>query len=168
MLLATVGVPVLTDEEALFLVNAPAEGQTAKFSAEAAEAIATVSGHRPWELFTLCLLAARTLKDDFTGEIGLEQVTPLFDLDALTASEEGQAVVENYLRVLATAMNPEERKVIDLLGGVGEGEADPDAVALLEEAGWIEGGEGYALRGSLFEAIATGVATGEIRVKVEG
>jgi len=42
-----------------------------------------------------------------------------------------------------------------------------DAVALLEEAGWITGGEGYALRGTLFEGIASGVASGEIRVKVD-
>lgn len=165
---AAVNVPVLTDDEALFLVNAPAEGQAARFSAEAADAIATVSGHRPWELFTLCLLTARRLPDDFKGEIGLDQVTPLFNLDELTASEDGQAVVENYLRVLATAMSAEERKVIDLIAGVGDGEADPDAVALLEEAGWIENADGYAMRGSLFEAIATGVANGEIRVKVEG
>lgn len=165
---ATVNVPVLTDDEAAFLVNAPAEGQTAKFSAEATDAIVTVSGHRPWELFTLCLLAARALPDDFKGEIGVDQVQALLNLDVLTANEDGQAVVENYLRVLATAMNPDERKVIDLLAIGGEGEADPNAVALLEEAGWISTDDGYALRGSLFEAIAQGVASGEIRVKVEG
>lgn len=164
---ATVAVPVLTDDEAAFLVNAPAEGQGAKFSDEAAAAIAQIAGHRPWELFTLCLLAARSLADDFKGEIGVAQIEPLFTLDAWTASEEGQEVVENYLRVLATAMSPGERAVVDLLCSGGEGEATEDAVALLEEAGWITGGEGYALRGSLFEAIATGVASGEIRVKVE-
>ena len=164
---ATFAVPVLTDEEAAFLVNAPAEGQPARFGAEAAAAIAEVAGHRPWELFTLALLAARALPDDFKGEIGFDRIEPLLNLDALTASEEGQAVVENYLRVLATAMNPDERAVIDLLSTAGEGEADPVAVALLEEAGWISGGEGFALRGSLFESIAQGVASGEIRVKVE-
>lgn len=165
---ATFAVPVLTDEEAAFLVNAPAEGQPARFSADAAAAIAEVAGHRPWELFTLALLAARALADDFKGEIGVDRIEPLLNLDALTASEEGQAVVENYLRVLATAMSPGERAVVDLLSTGGEGEATADAVALLEEAGWITAGEGYALRGSLFEAIAQGVASGEIRVKVEG
>ena len=40
-------------------------------------------------------------------------------------------------------------------------------VARREEGGWITTGDGYALRGTLFEAIANGVASGEIRVKVE-
>jgi hypothetical protein len=165
---ATFAVPVLTDEEAAFLVNAPCDGLKARFSADAAAGIATVSGHRPWELFTLCLLVARTLPDDFAGEIGVEKVEELLNLDVLTAAEEGQALVENYLRVLATAMTPGERAVIDLLAIGGEGEATADAVALLEEAGWISTGDGYALRGALFEGIAGGVARGEIRVKVEG
>jgi hypothetical protein len=164
---ASVAVPVLTDEEAAFLVNAPAEGQPARFSADAAAAVAEICGHRPWEMFTLCLLAARVLPDDFKGEIGVEALEALLNLDAWTTSEEGQAVVENYLRVLATAMTAGERTVIDLLATGGEGEAPEDAVALLEEAGWITAGEGYALRGALFESIATGVASGEIRVKVE-
>ncbi len=163
----TVAVPVLSDPETQVLVNAPAGNQPARFSSEAVEALAQVSGHRPWELLTLCLLAARTLPDDFSGEIGVEKIEPLLNLDVLTAQEEGQAVVENYLRVLATAMSPSERAVIDLLAIGGEGEATEDAVLLLEEAGWITGGEGYALRGTLFEAIANGVASGEIRVKVE-
>ena len=64
-------------------------------------------------------------------------------------------------------MTPGERVVIDLLAIGGEGEATADSVALLEEAGWITSGEGYALRGTLFEGIANGVASGEIRVKVE-
>jgi hypothetical protein len=165
---ATFAVPVLTDEEAAFLVHAPCEGQKARFSSDAAAGLAAVSGHRPWELFTLCLLAARTLADDFSGELGVEKIEALLDLDVLTAAEEGQAVVENYLRVLATAMTPAERAVVDLLALGGEGEATEDAVVLLEEAGWILTTEGYALRGSLFEAIANGVASGEIRVKVEG
>ena len=160
-------VPVITDEEAAFLVNAPCEGQKARFSADAAAGIAAICGHRPWEMFTLCLLAARALPDDFAGEIGVEKIEPLLNLDALVAAEEGQAVVENYLRILATAMTPGERAVIDLLAVGGEGEATADAVALLEEAGWISTGEGYALRGTLFEGIANGVASGEIRVKVD-
>jgi hypothetical protein len=163
----TFAVPVLTDEEAITLVNAPCDKQPARFSAEAAEGLAVVAGHRPWEIFTLCLLAARTLADDFTGELGVDKIEPLLNLDVLTAQEEGQSVVENYLRILATAMSPGERTVIDLLAVGGEGEATEDAVVLLEEAGWITSGEGYALRGTLFEAIANGVASGEIRVKVE-
>ena len=160
-------VPVITDQEAAFLVNAPCEGQKARFSADAAAGIAAICGHRPWEMFTLCLLAVRALPDDFAGEIGVEKIEPLLNLDALVAAEEGQAVVENYLRILATAMTPGERAVIDLLAVGGEGEATADAVALLEEAGWISTGEGYALRGTLFEGIANGVASGEIRVKVD-
>ncbi len=163
----TFAVPVITDQEAAFLVNAPAEGQPARFSADAAAGIAEIAGHRPWEMFTLCLLAARGLADDFKGEIGVDKIEPLLNLDALVASEEGQAVVENYLRILATAMTPGERAVIDLLAVGGEGEATEDAVKLLEEAGWITAGEGYALRGTLFEVIANGVASGEIRVKVD-
>ncbi len=163
----TFAIPVLTEEEGVRLANAPAGQQPARFSAEAVEALVQVSGHRPWELLTLCLLAAKTLADDFTGEVGVDKIEALLNLDVLTACEEGQAVVENYLRVLATAMTPGERAVVDLLGIGGEGEATADAVALLEEAGWITVGEGYALRGTLFEAIATGVASGEIRVKVE-
>ena len=99
--------------------------------------------------------------------MGVEKIEALLNLDVLAAQEEGGALVENYLRVLATAMSPGERAVVDLLAIGGEGEATEDAVALLEEAGWITGGEGYALRGTLFEAIANGVASGEIRVKVE-
>ncbi len=163
----TFAVPVLSDEEAVTLVNAPCEKLNARFSVEAADALAQVSGHRPWELLTLCLLAVRTLPDDFAGEVGVDKVEALLNLDVLTAQEEGQAVVENYLRVLATAMSPGERTVVDLLAIGGEGEATQDSVALLEEAGWITSGEGYALRGTLFEAIANGVASGEIRVKVE-
>ncbi len=163
----TYAVPVLEEDEAVTLVNAPCDKQDARFSAEAVEALVQVCGHRPWEIFSLCLLAARTLADDFKGEIGVDKVEALLNLDVLTAQEEGQAVVENYLRVLATAMSPAERTVVDLLAIGGEGEATADAVALLEEAGWITTGEGYALRGTLFEAIANGVASGEIRVKVE-
>ena len=164
---ATFAVPVLDDAEAAALVNAPAEGLPAEFSDEAVAALVQVCGHRPWELLSLALLATRTLADDFKGEIGVEQIEALLNLDVLTAQEEGQAVVENYLRVLATAMSPGERAVIDLLAIGGEGEATADAVALLEEAGWISTADGYALRGSLFEAIANGVASGEIRVSVE-
>ena len=163
----TFAVPVLTDEEAITLANAPCDQQPARFSDEAAAGLAEVAGHRPWEIFTLGLLAARTLPDDFKGEVGVDKIEPLLNLDVLTAQEEGGAVVENYLRILATAMSPGERTVIDLLAVGTEGEATEDAVALLEEAGWITTGEGYALRGTLFEAIANGVASGEIRVKVE-
>ena len=86
----------------------------------------------------------------------------------MSESEEGRAVVETYLRILVTAMNAEERTVMEMLSAGKEGEATEDAVARLEASGWIvSSDEGSAINGDLMEGIARAVAEGIIKVSLE-
>ncbi len=159
-------VPPITDDELVHIVQTPALDLGVRFADEALGALAELSGNRPWEVFTLAHLAAAKLKPDFKGVIAPEQVDALFDLDALGESDEGRALVENCLRILVTAMTPEERKVVEVLAAGGEGEVPEDALARLEEAGFLDTAEGYTLNGTLFSGIASAVAEGVIRVSV--
>ncbi len=161
-------VPPISDEELVHLINTPALARNVRFSDEGLGSLAVLSGNRPWELVSLAALATATLEKGFTGEIGPEKVEALFDLEALGASEEGQALVDNVLRIVMTAMNAEEKALVDLLVTGGEGEASADAVRRLGEAGLVvEDEEGLAVNGALFEGLARAVATGEIKVSVE-
>jgi len=165
---ASVMVPPITDDELVHLVQTPAQAHGVVFSNEALGALAEATGNRPWELFTLCAIAAMKLKPGFKGEVGPEAIDALLDLDVLSESEEGRAVVETYLRVLVTAMNAEERTVMEMLSAGKEGEATEDAVARLEAAGWIvSSDEGSAINGDLMEGIARAVADGVIKVSLE-
>lgn len=160
-------VPPISDEELVQLVQTPALELGVRFADQALGALAELTGNKPWELLTLAHLAAAGLKAGFKGEIAAEQVDALFDLDTLGQSDEGQALVQNFLRILVTAMTPEERALVELLAAGGEGEVPEDAVSRLEEAGWLLTGEGYALNSGLLEGIARAVVEGVIRVKVE-
>jgi len=157
----------ISDDELVELVQTPAQELGLFFENEALGELATLSGNRPWELHLLAGLVAEKLKPDFQGGIGPAAIEPLYSLDALTEHEAGGALVENVLRILVTAMTPEERAVVELLATGGEGEVAEDAVASLEQAGWLSSAEGFQLVGALFEGIARGVAEGEIRVSVE-
>jgi hypothetical protein len=164
---ATVTVPPITDDELVHLVQVPAQPLGVTFSNEALGALAEATGNRPWELFTLCALAASRLEPDFKGEIGPDAVDTLIDLDALSESEEGRAVVETYLRILVTAMSAEERAVMEMLSAGKAGEATEDAVQRLEASGWVvTTGEGSAINGTLMDGIARAVAEGVIKVSL--
>lgn len=162
----TVDVPFVSDEELVHLVNTPALPLGVHFTDEALGAVAVLSGNRPWEAFTLCSLVASTLKPDFKGGITPEQVEAFYDLDALASTEEGQALVNNVLRILMTAFNPEEKALVDLLVSGNEGEASEDAVARLSAAGLLVDDGGLAVNGALFEGLAGAVQRGEIKVSV--
>jgi len=160
-------VPPVTDEELAHLVRTPARAHGVTVSDELLAAITQVSGRRPWEVFVLCHLMTRGLADDFKGELKPDALDPWLSIDALTEVEEGQAVVDNALRVLTTAMNENEQTVVTLLATSGEGEVPEDALASLERSAYLENKDGFALLGSLFEGLARAVAEGEIRVRVE-
>ncbi|MCC6334564.1 MAG: hypothetical protein IT380_11325 [Myxococcales bacterium] len=165
---ATVMVPPVTDDELVTLVQTPAQSLGVTFSNEALGALAEATGNRPWEVFTLCALAASRLRPDFKGEVAPDAIDALLDLDVLSESEEGRAVVETYLRVLVTAMNAEERTVMEMLSAGKEGEATEDALARLEAAGWVvTSEEGSAVNGDLMEGLARAVAEGVIKVSLQ-
>lgn len=165
----TVMVGPVTDEELVHLVNTPAQALGVTFENEALGALAEATGNRPWELFTLCSMAAAKLPKGFTGTVGPAAIDELVSLDVLGESEEGAALVETYLRILVTAMNAEERTVMELLSAGKEGEATEDALARLEAAGWIANTEeGTAITSGLMEGIARALAEGDIKVSVEG
>jgi len=165
---ATVMLGAVSDDELVHLVNTPAQALGVTFENEALGALAEATGNRPWELFTLCSMVASKLAPGFTGTIGPEKVDEQLSLDALGESEEGAVLVETYLRILVTAMNPEERTVMELLSAGKEGEATEDALARLEEAGWIANTEeGSDITSGLMEGIAAAMAEGTIKVSVE-
>lgn len=165
---ASVLVPPVTDEELVTLVQTPAQPLGVSFSNEALGAIAEATGNRPWEIFSLCAIAASRLAPGFKGEIAPDAIDALLDLDVLSASGEGRAVVETYLRILVTAMSPEERAVMEMLSAGKEGEATEDALTRLEAAGWVvTTEEGSAINGDLMDGIARAVAEGVIKVSVE-
>jgi hypothetical protein len=160
-------VPNITDEELAHLVRTPAREHGVTVSDELLQALSQVSGRRPWEAFVFSHLVTRGLEDGFKGTLAAELIEPWLSVDALTEVEEGQAVVDNALRVLTTAMNDNERTVVNLLATGGEGEVPEDALASLQQSAYLESGEGFAILGSLFEGLARAVAEGEIRVRVE-
>jgi hypothetical protein len=158
----------ITDEELVHLVNSPAQALGVTFENEALGALAEATGNRPWEVFTLCSILARRLAPGFAGTVGPQQVDDLLDLDALASTDEGQAVIDTYLRILVTAMSAEERTVMELLSAGKEGEATEAALASLEAYGWIATTEeGSAITSGLLEGIAGALADGAIRVSVE-
>lgn len=158
----------ISDEELVTLVNTPGLELGVTFENEALGELADITGNRPWELLTLCFIAAARLPKDFKGTLKPEQVDELLNLDLLGEREEGRTLIETYLRILVTAMNAEERTVMELLAAGKEGEATEDALARLEAAGWVAtADEGMAITSGLMEGIARAVADGEIRVSVE-
>ncbi len=165
--MASVYVPCITDDELVQLVQTPALAEGITFENEALGVLADVTGNRPWELFTLCHLIAARLRPDFKGAIGPAQVEEVITLDVLAETEDGQKLVDNCLRVLVTAMNAEERTVMELLSAGKDGEATEDALRRLESAGWIlAAADGYTVNGALMDGITRAVAEGEIKVSV--
>lgn len=165
---ATVLVPPISDEELLNLVQTPAQELGVTFENEALGALAEISGNRPWELLSLCAMAAAKLPADFKGALGPAQIDELVNLDTLGDSEEGQAVLDNLLRILVTAMSPEERTVMELLSAGKEGEATEDAMNRLQECGFVQAtDEGYAINGALLEFVSRAIVEGVIKVSVE-
>jgi hypothetical protein len=158
----------ITDDELVNLVNTPALACGVTFENEALGELADITGNRPWELLTLCAIAAARLPNDFKGSVTPAQVDELINLDVLGERDEGRELIETYLRILVTAMNPEERTVMELLSAGKEGEATEDALVRLEAAGWITTEEdGTIITSGLMDGIARAVAEGEIRVSVE-
>ncbi|MDX2010371.1 MAG: hypothetical protein SFW67_09285 [Myxococcaceae bacterium] len=166
--MASAFVPLISDDELVALVNTPAQAEGVTFSNEALGALAEVSGNRPWELVSFCALAAMKLPKGFTGEVGPDAIDALVNLDELAEVDEGRALVDNVLRMLVTAMTPAERALCELLAVGGEGEVPEDAIASLEAAGLVSTAEGLSLHGALFAGIVQAVASGAIKVSVEG
>lgn len=157
----------ISDEELVNLVNTPALALGVSFENESLGVLAELSGNRPWELTTLCALTAKSLGPDFKGTILPSQIDALVTLDALSETEEGQALIDNCLRVLLTAMTLEERTLVELVATGGEGEVPEDAVTSLREAGWLSAGdEGFEILSGLLAGIALAVAQGDISVSV--
>lgn len=161
-------VPPVTDDELVHLVQTPALEFGVRFENEALGAVAELTGNRPWEVFTLCALVAASLPPDFKGAVGPDQVEAFLDLDVLGASGEGTALIDNVLRILVTALDADERRLVDVLAAGGEGEVPADALERLTAAGLVlQEAEGLRLNGAFFEGIARGVAEGVIKVAVE-
>ncbi len=165
---ATVVVPPISDEELVQLVQTPAQEFGITFENEALGALAEISGNRPWEIFSLCAILAGKFQKDWKGTVSPAQVDELVNLDLLAESEEGKALLDNHLRILVTAMSPEERTVMELLSAEKEGEATEDALTRLQEAGFvIASDEGYAINGALIEFVSRAIVEDVIRVSVE-
>ena len=156
----------VTDEELVHLIQTPAQAHGVVFSDEALGAIATLSGNRPVEVFTLCSIVASTLTPDFKGTITDEQVENLVTFDAVAEHEAGRELVDAYLRVLVTAMSPEERALMELLAAGGEGEVPEVALQMLQATGYVTPGEGFMINGTLLEGLTRAVADGSIKVSV--
>lgn len=165
---ATVFVPPVSDDELVNLVNSPALELGVTFENEALGALAELSGNRPWEVLSLCAMATSKLAKDFKGTVTAAQIDALVDLDLLGETDTGQALIDNHLRILVTAMSAEERTVMELLAAGKEGEATEDAIAHLIEAGFVvETEEGYGVSGALIEFVCRAIVEGVIAVKVE-
>lgn len=165
---ATVLVPPISDDELVTLVQTPAQAVGITFENEALGALAEISGNRPWELFSLCAILASRLPPDFKGTIGPDKVDELVNLDLLGESEEGHALLDAHLRVLVTAMNAEERTVMELLSAGKDGEATEDALNRLQESGYVvQTDEGFAVNGALIEFVSRAIVEGVIRVSTE-
>jgi subtilisin family serine protease len=92
----------------------------------------------------------------------------LWSADPTLTHLEGRALIDNHLRILITAMSAEERTVMELLSAGKEGEATEDALARLQEAGFVlEAEEGFAVNGALIEFVSRAIVEGVISVKVE-
>ncbi len=164
---ASVAVPCISDDELVHVVQTPALAEGITFENEALGVLAEVTGNRPLEIFTLCHLLSLRLKPDFKGSISAAQVEEVMTLDVLAESEDGQKLIDNCLRILVTAMTPEERTVMELLSAGKDGEATEEALKRLETAGWIlASADGYAVNGALMDGITRAVAEGEIKVSV--
>lgn len=165
---ASVMVPPISDDELVNLVNGPAIELGVTFENEALGALAELTGNRPWEVLSLCSVLATGFAKDFKGSISAAQVDALVDLDLLGDNVEGRALIDNHLRILITAMSAEERTVMELLSAGKEGEATEDALARLQEAGFVlEAEEGFAVNGALIEFVSGAIVNGVISVKVE-
>ncbi|MBL9037881.1 MAG: hypothetical protein JNG84_05130 [Archangium sp.] len=165
---ASVDVPGVSDDELVQLVQTPAQVAGVTFENEALGALAEASGNRPWELLTLCHLVASRLPASFKGNVGPDKIDEVLSLDVLAESDPGRAVVDTYLRILATAMSAEERTVMDLLSAGKEGEATEDALARLLASGWISQSDdgGFQVNGVVMDGIARALAEGTIKVSL--
>lgn len=165
---ASVMVPPIGDDELVHLVHGPSQELGITFENEALGVLAELSGNRPWEVLSLCAILASGFKKDWKGTVTAEQIDALVDLDKLGESEEGQALLDNHLRILVTAMTAEERTVMELLSAGKEGEATEDALLALQEAGFVNSSdEGHAINGALIEFVSRAIVEGVIRVQVE-
>ncbi|MFZ5444923.1 MAG: hypothetical protein ACOZQL_33345 [Myxococcota bacterium] len=165
---ATVLVPPISDEELVTLVQTPAQALGITFENEALGAFAEISGNRPWELLSLAAIFASRLPKDWKGSVPPEKIDELVDLDVLGESEAGRALLDVLLRTLVAAMNDEERIVMELLSAGKEGEATEDALARLQEAGYVvQNDEGFAINGALIEFVSRAIVEGVIRVSTE-
>ncbi|MFO0598515.1 MAG: hypothetical protein U0228_24630 [Myxococcaceae bacterium] len=165
---ATVVVPPIADDELVTLVHGVSEPLGITFENEALGALAELTGNRPWEVLSLCAVAAGKLEAGWKGVITADQVDGLVDLDLLGEDPSGQALIDNHLRILVTAMSAEERTVMELLAAGKDGEATEDALVRLQEAGFVvQNDEGYAVNGALIEFVCRAIVEGFIKVKVE-
>lgn len=165
---ATAVVPPIADDELVQLVQTPAQAEGVTFENEALGALAEISGNRPWEVLTLCALLASRLPPAFQGSVGPEKVDELVNLDVLGESAQGQELIATLLRILVTAMSPEERTVMELLSAGKEGEATEDALQRLQESGWIaQQDDGYGINGALIEFVSRAIVEDHIRVTTE-
>lgn len=165
---ASLMVPPITDEELVALVHGPSQELGVSFENEALGVLAELSGNRPWEVLSLCAVLAAGFEKGWKGTVTAEQIDALVDLDKLGEREEGQALLDNHLRILVTAMSAEERTVMELLSAGKEGEVTEAALIALQEAGFVSSSdEGHAINGALIEFVSRAIVEGVIRVQVE-
>lgn len=165
---ATVVVPPISDDELVQLVQTPAQVLGITFENEALGALAEISGNRPFEIFSLCALLASRFEKDWKGTVTPAMLDELVNLDVLSETDEGRAMLDNHLRMLVTEMSAEERTVMELLSAGKEGEATEDALVRLQEGGFIvPEAEGYEVNGALLQFVSGAIVEGIIKVSLE-
>lgn len=160
-------IPPLTPSELEHIVRTPARELGVEVTDKALEAIAQVTGLKPWESFTFCYLAAAARAENDLRPLDVPEIEALMSLEQLSAEPHGRAMVENCLRILTSAMTPEERQVMELLASGGEGHVRPEVVQGLERAAWLTRTPGWRILGDLFAGLVRGVASGAIHVRFE-
>ncbi len=167
----TLFVPPITDEELEYIVQAPGRDSGVSFSDSALTRLSELSGNKPWEVFTFCLMITCSLENQGMlrpGEtIGRNVVDSTITLPNLAGDEDGKWVIDNYLRIFFSATTAREKEVMQsiALGSFTESEEYRKELEGLEMAGWVEINAVWRIKSSLFEEFIGRITKGEITVE---
>ncbi|MEW6035881.1 MAG: hypothetical protein AB1529_04670 [Candidatus Micrarchaeota archaeon] len=166
----TVFVPPISDEEMEHIIGAPASEYGISVAPQAVERLAALSGNKPWEAFTFAYMAASFMETTGAGVLEAGMVDESVNMGALLQDEHGRWVVDNYARILLTAMTPAESDAIQAIatGTFNEAAADAGVLQALQESGWARCNGSWQVHGELFRDFIRAVASGEIRIQREG
>ncbi len=166
----TVFVPPITDRELEYIVQTPARECGVSFSDKALDRLAALSGNKPWEVFIFCYMLASALEAQQSPEKLVEAslVDNLITVPHVASDIEGFGVIDNYIRVLFSAMNPKEKAVMMALASGRPEEAPLDAPTLisLESTGWLKVTGGvWQINSDLLKEFISGIVSGTIQLQ---